>query len=317
MNELANASKAEIAAIDSLAAQARTLRANIDLNMWQLARVFVEAKELVPHGEWQGWLRENADVSVRTAEDMMAAWKRFGGREDFAGIGQAKAFRLLPLPEEAEDAFFRDHDVDAMSSREVQEAVKKVRAEAQREIEKERAARFDAEKRAQEAQARPAQAPDSLIDELREKDEKISEQELAMEQLARTGQESIDEARGLRAENARLQREIETRDEMLSEQQEDLNRAQAELLDLKSAAARGDAERNVSDRLTLSAFASAVRSFIGAAARLPQMGGIFAVMGQGEKDDWNALLKTVEKWANDSRRAMQSAAIAGEGSIDG
>lgn len=90
MNELANASKAEIAAIDSLAAQARTLRANIDLNMWQLARVFVEAKELVPHGEWQGWLRENADVSVRTAEDMMAAWKRFGGREDLPGSDRQK-----------------------------------------------------------------------------------------------------------------------------------------------------------------------------------------------------------------------------------
>ena len=43
MTELANTETQEISVLDGLAMQARTLRMNINMNMWQLARVFTEA----------------------------------------------------------------------------------------------------------------------------------------------------------------------------------------------------------------------------------------------------------------------------------
>ena len=104
MSEIANARTGqEISEIDELAMQARALRLSINVNMWQLARVFIEAKKLVPHGEWDSWLKENADVGKRTAEDMMAAYRRFGSNPSFANLGQTKTFKLLPLPEGAEE----------------------------------------------------------------------------------------------------------------------------------------------------------------------------------------------------------------------
>lgn len=307
--ELANTSGQSISVIDGLALQARALRLSINVNMWQLARIFTEAKELVPHGEWEQWLKDNADVSVRTAQDMMAAYKRFGDNPQFEGLGQAKTFKLLPLPAGTEDKFMEEHDVAAMSTREVQEAVKKARDEAQAEIDRERKARLEAERRAEEAESRPPVIPDELTDELRASKETIEQQRIEVQRLAELGNEALATQRRLTKENADLQREVQERDEMLSEQQEDLSRAQQELLNVQSAIAKGDAERVPADQLTADAFASAVRAFIGTVARMPHMRMAFATMSLSEKEQYSVLLETVEKWAEDSRRALDTTAI--------
>ena len=159
MNDIANATAQELTVLDGLAMQARTLRLSINMNMWQLARVFIEAKELVPHGEWGKWLQDNADVSEKTAQDMMAAYRRFGGRPQFETLGRAKTFKLLPLPEGTEERFMEEHDVESMTTREIQEAVKQARAEAQ--------ARIDAaEARVRELEEREPVIPQEVTDEL-------------------------------------------------------------------------------------------------------------------------------------------------------
>lgn len=214
MNELANTETQEISMLDGLAMQARTLRLNINMNMWQLARVFIEAKELLPHGEFGKWVEENADVSERTAQDMMASYKRFGGRPQFAELGQAKTFKLLPLPAGTEEKFLEEHDVQAMTAREVQEAVKKVREEARSEIEKERQARLDAEQRALDAESRPPQIPPELTDELAASRERAAQQQAEIQRLAALGNESLAETRRLVAENGNLRREIQEQADM-------------------------------------------------------------------------------------------------------
>ena len=304
MTELANTETQEISVLDSLAMQARTLRMNINMNMWQLARVFTEAKEIIPHGQFGKWVEENADVSERTAQDMMAAYKRFGGKPQFEGLGQAKTFKLLPLPAGTEEKFMEEHDVSAMTTREVQEAVKKAREEAQAEIDREHKARMDAERRAEEAESRLPEIPPELTDEL-------AKSRAEVERLAAVGTEALAEQRRLSRENADLQREIQERDDLLAEQQEDINRAQQELLNVQSAIAKGDAERVPADQLTPDAFASAVRAFIGTVARLPHMRMAFASMPYDQKQEYSVLLETVEKWAEDSRKALEATMIDG------
>ena len=311
MNELANTSTQEVAVLDGLALQARALRMTINMNMWELARVLLEAKELLPHGEFGKWVQENADVSERTAQDMMAAYKRFGGKPQFQGLGQAKTFKLLPLPAGTEDKFLEEHDLQAMTAREVQEAVKQARAEAQAEIDRERQARMDAEQRALDAENRPAQIPPELTEELAASRQKVAETQAEMQRLAQLGNESLAEQRRLMAENTRLQRENQEQAEMLEEQQADIARAQEELLGMKSAVAKGDAERVPADQLTPDAFASAVRAFIGTVARMPHMRMTFATMEYSQKREYSELLETVEKWAEDSRKALEATMIDG------
>lgn len=316
MNEMANTGEERgLSPIEGLAMQARTLRLSINMNMWQLARVFIEAKAILKHGEFGPWVEENADVSERTAQDMMAAYRRFGGKPQFESLGQAKTFRMLALPEGTEDEFLEENDVSAMSTRELQQAVKRARDEAMKaaeaDLERERAGRLAAERRADEAEKREPQIPQELRDQLAADRELIEKQKAEAARVAEQARDMFDEQKRLQGENAALRREIKERDEILAEQQDDLNRAQRELLDAKSAMARGDAERIVSDRLTVDAFAAAVRTFIGAVARLPHMKTTFAGMATAEKAEYSELLETVEQWARDSRKALRVTAIEG------
>lgn len=317
MKEIANATTGQLSVIDGLAMQARALRLSINVNMWQLARVFIEAKELVPHGEWGGWLKENADVSERTAQDMMAAYRRFGGKAPFEGLTPTQTFKLLPLPEGSEERFMEEHDVQNMSTREIQEAVKKVREEARAEIElarteaqNERQARLDAEQRAMDAENRPPEIPKELTEELARSRETIARQKEEVERLAYAGRESLEETRRLTGENAGLRRELQEQENMLQEQQEALNQAQEELLNLQSTQARGE-EHHYTDDLTLDVFESAVREFIGVCARMPHMGATFSTMDNTTLNRYFQLVKTVESWVDGARNAIATVNVGG------
>jgi hypothetical protein len=52
MNGLARRDSAELERLTNLAAEARAYSEGLALNMFQLGRVFTEAKKLVEHGEW-------------------------------------------------------------------------------------------------------------------------------------------------------------------------------------------------------------------------------------------------------------------------
>ena len=291
MTELANTQKKEIAVLDNLAMQAKTYIQNARMNLLQLGRVLAEAKPLVPHGEWENWVKTNTSMSKRAAEQYMQAYAEFGLNPQIAELGTTKTLKLLPLTEDEREKLLSENDVSSMSTRQLdeairkqkQEALKEARQEVQGELEKERTARIAAEQRAKAAKSRPPEVTKELSDKLRSHKEQ-------MERLTR--------------ENSILKQEIRERDEELEEQQE--------LLNIKSQVAKGDAERVPTDQLTVDAFASAVRAFIGACARMPHMSATFSAMSQIDKNEYDELLRTVEAWAKDSRKALDSVLVDSE-----
>ena len=299
MTELANTQKKEIAVLDNLAMQAKTYIQNARMNLLQLGRVLAEAKPLVPHGEWENWVKTNTSMSKRAAEQYMQAYAEFGLNPQIAELGTTKTLKLLPLTEDEREKLLSENDVSSMSTRQLdeairkqkQEALKEARQEVQGELEKERTARIAAEQRAKAAESRPPEVTKELSDKLRSHKEQ-------MERLTR--------------ENSILKQEIRERDEELEEQQADYNRAQEELLNINSQVAKGDAERVPTDQLTVDAFASAVRAFIGACARMPHMSATFSAMSQIDKNEYDELLRTVEAWAKDSRKALDSVLVDSE-----
>ncbi len=299
MTELANTQKKEISVLDNLAMQAKTYIQNARMNLLQLGRVLAEAKPLVPHGEWENWVKTNTSMSKRAAEQYMQAYAEFGLNPQIAELGTTKTLKLLPLTEDEREKLLSENDVSSMSTRQLdeairkqkQEALKEARQEVQGELEKERTARIAAEQRAKAAESRPPEVTKELSDKLRSHKEQ-------MERLTR--------------ENSILKQEIRERDEELEEQQADYNRAQEELLNIKSQVAKGDAERVPTDQLTVDAFASAVRAFIGACARMPHMSATFSAMSQIDKNEYDELLRTVEAWAKDSRKALDSVLVDSE-----
>ena len=306
MNEIANTQQAGLTPIAVLAEEARIYSESMAMNMLNLGRVFTEAKKQVAHGEWGDWVQRYSGMSARSAQQLMAIYSRFGDKPAFAGVEKSKMYKMLALPEGTEEAFAEKNDLSAMTSREVEEAVKRVREQANEEIRRERAARKAAEERAEELSARPPEVPEEVSAALKSKDAMIEQQKQELERIAATGRDSVAEANRLRSDNNRLRRELNENAELLEETQQECNRAQAELLNLQSTVAKGDAERTPCDELTADTFAAAVRQFIGTCARMPHMGRTFGMMRPEEYHVYDELLRTVEGWAKDARKALDT-----------
>lgn len=112
----------------------------------------MEAKAILPHGEWLPWLEERVEFSERTARNFMRLAREWTNRQALADLGAAKALTLLALPPEEREAFISEpHLVDGeektvidMTSREL-EAVIKERDEALKAAEQAKADKKAAE----------------------------------------------------------------------------------------------------------------------------------------------------------------------------
>lgn len=100
----------------------------------EIGRRLVEAKEMVPHGEWGTWLEENVDYKTSTANNLMRIAREYGdnqlsmfGGKDLQALGNisyTQAVALLGVPDYEREEFVQEHDVENMSTRELQQAIK-------------------------------------------------------------------------------------------------------------------------------------------------------------------------------------------------
>lgn len=312
MDDLANTTGAGLSILDGLAMQAQMFSCGAAMNMLQLGRVLTEARPLVPRGEWIDWVRTNAHMPIRTAQQYMQAYSKFGESHEIAQLGPTQIIKLLPMSDEEREELLKENDVSAMTTRELDEAIRaqreRIRAEAMEEaqgaIAEAEKARDAAERRAAELAARPPEIPAEMKDELERNRAEIA-------RLSDMAKETMADAQALRREKAMLEQDMREQEDLLQAQQEAMNRTQEELLNLKSAQARGDTVRPAGDELTLDVFTQAVREFMGLCARMPYMSATFSTMPQTEKTRYAELLQTLEGWAEGARQALNSYAVEG------
>ncbi len=104
-------------------------------NSIEIGKRLCEAKEMVPHGEWGTWLERNVDYKQSTANKLMKIYEQYGAAqgelwgasaksETFTNLTYSKALALLAVPEEEREEFVEKNDVENMSTRELQAAIK-------------------------------------------------------------------------------------------------------------------------------------------------------------------------------------------------
>ena len=92
----------------------------------------IEAKSMLPHGEWTQWLTEQVEFSERTAQNFMRLAREWSNPQALADLGATKALTLLALPPEERQQFIEEnHIVDGeeksvidMTSRELAKAIR-------------------------------------------------------------------------------------------------------------------------------------------------------------------------------------------------
>ncbi|KYD11450.1 hypothetical protein B4102_2178 [Heyndrickxia sporothermodurans] len=105
------------------------------LSSIEIGKRLVEAKQLVPHGEWGKWLEDSVDYSQRTANNLMKIYEEYGQdplslkgeineSQAITKLNYTQAVALLSIPSEEREDFINKHDLETMSTRELQKAIK-------------------------------------------------------------------------------------------------------------------------------------------------------------------------------------------------
>lgn len=139
------------AEIRGLTQQAKTM------TLWfgiEIGRRLTEAKEMLEHGQWLPYLKEQTEFSQPSASRLMRLYDEYGAKQTslfgaelnystLNNLSISNALRLLAVPEDEREEFAEKHDVEHMSARELDELIK------QRDEAEQRAAR--AEEQVQQA----------------------------------------------------------------------------------------------------------------------------------------------------------------------
>ena len=144
----------------------------------------IEAKEMLPHGEWLPWLTERVEFSERTAQNFIRLAREWSNPQALADLGATKALTLLALPPEEREQFIEDHNVIDMSTRQLEQAIK------ERDEARAAAQRAEADKRTAE-QARAKMEEDMKFLNVRLSGAK-EDREQAMQDVARLEAELAD-----------------------------------------------------------------------------------------------------------------------------
>lgn len=195
MNEMIRAAESGMTLIDVLAHEARECVRNFKTSAMELGRILNEAKPIVKQngGSWEQWVRDNTQLSLRNAQQFMAIYREFGNNASVDNLESTKLVKMLLLPEGTKEQFIESHDLEHMTSREVEAAVKEAVATERAKWERE-----------QSAKQNEKGIPDSVLNELRQKQDAINRLEAECERLAETARESVAGAQESEREKCRL-----------------------------------------------------------------------------------------------------------------
>ena len=104
-------------------------------NLIEIGRLLVEAKSMVPHGEWGKYLEERVDYSQSTANNLMKLYTEYGDNQEsffgsfansqaFGKLSYTQALALLALPAEDRETFTQEHDPEKTSTRDWEKAIR-------------------------------------------------------------------------------------------------------------------------------------------------------------------------------------------------
>ncbi len=255
-NEIINAEIRELRDIETVTGEIKELCSHAQhlllIYAVEIGRRLVEAKEILPYGEWGDWLKNEVQFSQSTANKHMQIFKKFGSTqmslfgaelksETFTNLSYSQALKLLALPDDEVEEFVKENNISDMTTRELERVIRE-RDEALKQAEK--ATEYETAVAAAENKLRAAVEEGAkhqqTIDELTAKLNKQKEQNKKLKELVKNPEipkEKVDELRD----------EIKT--ELDNARDEDIKKATADITaqlaaaEAEKAAAEAEAEK--------------------------------------------------------------------------
>lgn len=240
--------------IETITAEILTLKQSAGDAILKIGQRLMEAKAMLPHGEWLPWLNERVEFSERSAQNLMRLSREWSNPQALADLGATKALTLLALPPEEREQFISEHHtingedktVIDMTSRELEQAIRE-RDEARLAAE---AAQADA-KSAEESRAKMEADMALLKEQCRSSQDAVSAAQKELEELKSrpvdvavmaVDQEKIDAARAEAV--AEMQAKVDKAKAARDKAEENRKAAEAALAEIRTKLEEaGKAER--------------------------------------------------------------------------
>lgn len=167
----------------------------------EVGRRLVEAKGILPHGEWGNWLKDKVDFSQSTANNMMKLYDEYGqtqlslfgavsNSQTIGNLPYSKALQLIAIPENERESFAKEVDAEHISVKELKAAIEERNA---------------AIERAEAAEKKAAE---------------IEETQKALEDAKTEAENATEEAEGLKERISELEKELAEVSENIKENNE-------------------------------------------------------------------------------------------------
>ena len=254
-----------------IAAEIRAYTGTMLNAVLEIGRRFCEAKELLPHGEFGDWVRDQTGYPVSTANNYMRLFREYGAdqgslfgasanSQTIGNLSYTKALALLEVPAEEREDFAREVGAEELSVRELKEAI---REREERITQAENVAegyklKLESEKLEKESllaqKAGEVEAANAELERLRQELRELQEapKEVAVETVAdeaaikAAAQEAREKAeKELKAKIAKAEKE---RDKALKDKNEAERKLEAAKLDKDSAEDTAKKAQEIADR---------------------------------------------------------------------
>lgn len=209
----------------------------------------MEAKSMVPQGEWGKWLENNVEYSQSTAENLMKLYKEYGGNQEslfdtwtgsqtFGKLTYTQHLALLALPFSDRQEFAEQNKVEEMSTRQLLKAVQDQLEQERRDHEQAEARARDAEQNVVDMQQRLSAAKSSEdawqaeIDKINAAKKKAEQAEADTKKKVEDLQKQLKEAQlreeAVRAELKKAQEQPQISESMMEQLRQEAETAAAE-----------------------------------------------------------------------------------------
>lgn len=314
MNELEN-----VRDLDTITTEIRTITEQARCTMVtaaiEVGRRLVEAKTMVPRGEWGKYLEEKVEFSHSQANNMMRLYQEYGSSQEslfggglkkaIEGLSVTSAIRLLALPEEERETFVEENRVEEMSTRELEAAIKEKNAalEARKQAEADRESLSESLKSAQESEKKALSA--------------VAEAEKAKQDLETKAKDLEAKLKDAKAAVRQAKAEVQAAKENpeVPENVMEAIRAEAEAAVAEKAAkeaaarlAQAEKERAAAEERAKEASAALEEARKQAALSSPDA-AVFKVVFTQVQEDFNRLLGTLKKITDPDMTEKLTAAV--------
>ena len=97
-----------------------------------IGRYLTEVKDLMKHGQWENWLADRVNFSIRTAQRFMKLYKEYGhdkidNSNVLPNLGLSQAFELLALPSGEREQFAEEVEAHKLTITELKEKIKEMK----------------------------------------------------------------------------------------------------------------------------------------------------------------------------------------------